>query len=146
MALYLEWLPNCRIRRKNWTVLYLYAYRQHRILSICICWSTSRGGPQKWFNGWNASLRCSAWRRLRRLGGDLIVAFQSLKGTDSLAGLVVTEQEELVSGLEWWFSLNIRKSYLVRVMRHRSRLPREVDALSLEMFEVSLKWVLSNLT
>lgn len=67
------------------------------------------------------------------------MAFQSLKGTDSLAGLVVTEQEELVSGLEWWFSLNIRKSYLVRVMRHRSRLPREVDALSLEMFEVSLK-------
>ena len=50
------------------------------------CWSGSRGGPQKWSEGWSTSpMRkgweswgCSAWKR--RLWGDLIAAFQYLKG------------------------------------------------------------------
>jgi len=49
------------------------------------CWSGSRGGPQKWSEGWNScSMRkgweswgCSEERKLQR---DLIAAFQYLKG------------------------------------------------------------------
>ena len=49
------------------------------------CWSGSRGGPQRWSEGWSTSPSrkgweswgCSAWRRQ---WGDLIAAFQYLKG------------------------------------------------------------------
>ena len=53
----------------------------------------------------------------RRLWGDLIAAFQYLKG-----------------------------AYTVRVVRHWNRLPREVvDARSLEVFKARLDGALSNL-
>ena len=41
--------------------------------------------------------------------------------------------------------MDLRKSFTDRVVRRRSRLPREVDALPLEMFKVRMKGALSNL-
>jgi len=90
-------------------------------------------------------------RRLRR---DLIVAFQYLKGAYEKDG------ERLFSraccdrtrgnGLklkEGKFRLDIRKNFLmVRVVKHRNRLPREVvEAPSLETFKARLHGALSNL-
>ena len=47
------------------------------------CWSRSRGGPQKWSEGWNISPMRKGWESWglkKRLWGDLIAAFQYLKG------------------------------------------------------------------
>ena len=63
------------------------------------------------------------------------------KGTDSLAGPVVTGQEEMVSKLkEGRLRLGLRKkSFTVRVVRHWHRLPRDVvDAPSMETFKARL--------
>ncbi|PKU28103.1 hypothetical protein llap_21592 [Limosa lapponica baueri] len=61
----------------------------------------------------------------RRLRGDLIAAFQYLKGA---------------------YRLDIRKKFFtVRVVRHWNRFPREVvDAPSLEIFKMRLDGALSN--
>ena len=75
----------------------------------------------------------------RRLQCDLIAAFQNVmgsagkKGTDSLAGSVVTEQGEMASSLEVRFRLDIRKkSFPVRercperwLMPHSWRFSRQ---------------------
>ncbi|KAK4806242.1 LOW QUALITY PROTEIN: hypothetical protein QYF61_013386 [Mycteria americana] len=92
---------------------------------------------------------------LERLRGDLIVAFQYLKGAYKKDG------ERLFSRAcsdrtrdngfklkEGRFRLDIRKKFFtLRVVKHWHRLPREVvDAPSLETFKVRLDGALSNLT
>mgnify|MGYP001855620651 CR=1 FL=1 len=70
------------------------------------------------------------------------------KGADSSAGSVVIGQRRNGFKLrERRFSWNMRrKSFIVRVVRHWSRLSREVvDAPSLEMLEVRLGGALSTL-
>jgi len=90
----------------------------------------------------------------RRLQGDLIAAFQCLKGAYRKDG------EDLFSKAccnrtrgsgfklqEGRFRLDIRKKFsTVRVVKHWNRLPREVvDALSPEVFKARLDGGLSNL-
>ena len=91
---------------------------------------------------------------MRRLRGDLIAAFQYLKG------IYQKEGDRLFSRIcgdrtrgngfkfkERRFRLDIRKrSFTVRVVRHWNRLPREVvDASSLETFKARIDGTLSNL-
>ncbi|KFV03492.1 hypothetical protein N339_08495, partial [Pterocles gutturalis] len=90
----------------------------------------------------------------RSLRGDLIAAFQYLKGATgemgrhSLSGSVVRGQRGNGYKLkEGKFRLDIRKKFFtVRVVRHWNRLTREVvDAPSLEVFKARLDEALSNL-
>ena len=90
----------------------------------------------------------------RRLRGDLIAAFQYLKGAykkdgDRLFNRACCDRTrgngfKLKAGR---FRLDIRKKFFtMRVVKHWNRLPREViDAPSLETFKVRLDGALSNL-
>ena len=88
----------------------------------------------------------------RRLCGDLLAAFQYLKGPtrklerDFLQGPVVKGQGGMALK-EGRFRLDIKtKFFTVRVVRHWNRLPREAMAApSLEVFKARLDGVLSNL-
>ncbi|GAB0179734.1 hypothetical protein GRJ2_000438700 [Grus japonensis] len=89
----------------------------------------------------------------RRLQGDLIVAFQYLKGAyrKDGEGLFIRECSDRTRGngfklKEGRFRLDIRKKFFtVRVVRHWNRLPREaVDAPSLEVFKARLDGALGN--
>ncbi|KAK4824098.1 hypothetical protein QYF61_010618 [Mycteria americana] len=90
----------------------------------------------------------------RRLRGDLIAAFQYLKGAykkdeDRLFRRACSDRTRS-NGFklkEGRFKLDIRKIFFtMRVMKHWHRLPRElVDAPSLETFKVRLDGALSNL-
>ena len=80
----------------------------------------------------------------RRLWGDLIAAFQYLKGTyrKDGEGLFIRECSDRMRGnsfkpKEGRFRLDIRKKFFtVKVVRHWNRLPREaVAAPSLEVFQ-----------
>ncbi|KFZ49777.1 hypothetical protein N321_03507, partial [Antrostomus carolinensis] len=96
----------------------------------------------------------------RRFRGDLIAAFQYLKGTGVLKGaykkagegLFIRAVNDKTKGngcklKEGRFRLDIRKKFFtVRVVRHWHRLPKEVvDAPSLEVFKARLDEALSNL-
>ena len=90
----------------------------------------------------------------RRLQGDLIVAFQYLKGAYRKGGegLFIRECSDRTRGnrfklKESRFRLDIRKKFFtVRVVRHWNRLPREaVAAPSLAVFKARLDGALSNL-
>ncbi|KGL89616.1 hypothetical protein N301_05317, partial [Charadrius vociferus] len=90
----------------------------------------------------------------RRLQGDLIAAFQSLKGAYRRAGegLFTRACSDRTRGNgfkleEGKFRLNIRKKFFtLRVVRHWNRLPREVvEAPSLEVFKARLDVALGNL-
>ncbi|KFQ96206.1 hypothetical protein Y956_04768, partial [Nipponia nippon] len=90
----------------------------------------------------------------RRLRGDLIVAFQYLKGAYKKDGdrLFSRAYCNRTRGggfrlKEGRFRLDIRKKFFTtRVVKHWNRLPREVvDAPSLETFKVRLDGALSNL-
>ncbi|PKU48517.1 hypothetical protein llap_1145 [Limosa lapponica baueri] len=90
----------------------------------------------------------------RRLQGDLIMAFQYLKGAYRRdgEGLFIRECNDKTRGngfkLEKGrFRLDIRKIvFTMRVVIHWNRLPREaVDAPSLEVFKARLDGALSNL-
>ncbi|KGL96122.1 hypothetical protein N301_11577, partial [Charadrius vociferus] len=90
----------------------------------------------------------------RRLRGDLIVAFQYLKGAYRRAGegLFTRACSDRTKGNgfeleEGRFRLNIRKKFFtMRIVRHWNRLPREVvDAPSLEVFTARLDMALGNL-
>ena len=92
--------------------------------------------------------------RKRRLWGDLIAAFQYLKGAyrKDGEGLFIRECSDRMSGngfklKEGRFRLDTRKKFFtVRVARHWDRLPREVvDAPSVELFKARLDGALSNL-
>jgi len=89
----------------------------------------------------------------RRLRGDLMAAFQYLKGACKKAGegLFTRAWSDRKRGnafklKEGRFRLDIRKNFLImRVMRHWNRLPREaVAAPSLEVFKARLDGALSN--
>ncbi|KAK4817650.1 hypothetical protein QYF61_023240 [Mycteria americana] len=90
----------------------------------------------------------------RRLRGDLIAAFQYLKGAyrkdgDRLFSEACCDRTRS-NGFklrEGRFRLDLRKKFItMRVVRHWPRLPREVvDAPSLEAFKVRLDGALSNL-
>ncbi|KFQ61934.1 hypothetical protein N334_05732, partial [Pelecanus crispus] len=90
----------------------------------------------------------------RKLWGNLIVAFQWLKGTYEKDGdkLFCRACSDRTRGngfklKEGRFRLDIRKKFFtMRVVKHCIRLPREVvDAPSLETFKVRLDGALSNL-
>ena len=90
----------------------------------------------------------------RRLWGDLIVAFQYLKGAcrEDGEGPFVRDCRDRMrdNGFKLKqsrFQLDIRKEFFtVRVVRHWNRFLREaVDASSLEVFKASLDGALSNL-
>ncbi|KFM07084.1 hypothetical protein AS27_06930, partial [Aptenodytes forsteri] len=90
----------------------------------------------------------------RRLWGDLIGAFQYLKGAYKKAGeglfARAYSDRTWVNGFklkEGKFRVDIRKKFFtMRVVRHWNRLPREsVDAPSLEVFKARLDEALSNL-
>ncbi|KGL96788.1 hypothetical protein N301_15924, partial [Charadrius vociferus] len=90
----------------------------------------------------------------RRLWGDLIVAFQSLKGAYRRAGegLFTRACSDRTRGNgykleEGRFRLNIRKKFFtLRVVRDWHRLPREVvEAPFLEVFKARLDVALGNL-
>ena len=119
------------------------------------CWSRSRGGSQKWSEGWNTSYE----ERLRELGlfslekrrlqRDLAAAFQYLKRPASKlqrdfftrAGCDRTRG----SGFklkEGRFRLDIRKKFFTMwVVKHWHRLPREMVSAA---FKVRLDWALCN--
>jgi len=90
----------------------------------------------------------------RRLQGDLITAFQYLKGAYKKAaeGLLTRACSDRMRGngfklKEGRFRLDVRKEFFtMKVVRHWKRLPREaVAAPSLEAFKASLDGALSNL-
>ncbi|GAB0176988.1 hypothetical protein GRJ2_000164000 [Grus japonensis] len=90
----------------------------------------------------------------RRLQGDLMAAFQYLKGAYKKAGegLFTRACSDRTRGnrfklKEARFTLDIRKKFFtVRVVSHWNRLPREVvDAPSLEVFKARLDGALGNL-
>jgi len=90
----------------------------------------------------------------RRLWGDLIVAFQYLKGAYKKEGDRIFSRacSNRTRGdgfklKEGRFSWDIRmKLFTMRVVKHWYRFPREVvDAPSLETFKVRLKGALSHL-
>ena len=90
----------------------------------------------------------------RRLGGDLIVTFQYLKGSHKKDGeglfTWVDNDRTRGSGLklrEDRIRLDIRRKFFtLRVVRHWNRLPREImDAPSLEVLKASLDGALANL-
>jgi len=90
----------------------------------------------------------------RRLRGDLIAAFQYLKGAYRKDGeeLFTRVSSDRTRGnsfklKEGRFRLDIRKKFFtMRVVKYWNRLPREVvDAPSLEVFKARLDGALSNL-
>jgi len=90
----------------------------------------------------------------RRLQGDLIAAFQYLKGACRKEGDNIFSKaccgrtrSNGVKLREGRFRLDERKKFFpMRVMKHWNRLPREVvDAPSLETFKAKLDRALSNL-
>ncbi|GAB0178058.1 hypothetical protein GRJ2_000271100 [Grus japonensis] len=89
----------------------------------------------------------------RRLRGDVIVAFQYLKGAyrKDGEGLVTKACSDRTRGnglklKEGRFRLDVRKKFFtVRVVRHWNRLPREIaEAPSLEAFKARLDGALGN--
>ncbi|GAB0183542.1 hypothetical protein GRJ2_000819500 [Grus japonensis] len=90
----------------------------------------------------------------RRVQGDLIAAFQYLKGAyrKDGEGLVTRASSDRTRGngfklKEGRFRLDIQKKlFSVRVVKHWKRLPRgAVDAPSLEVFKARLDEALGNL-
>ncbi|KAK4830424.1 hypothetical protein QYF61_011132 [Mycteria americana] len=90
----------------------------------------------------------------RRLQGDLIAAFQYLKGANKKDGDRLFSRAccdrtrgNCFKPKEGRLRLDIRKKFFtMRVVKHCTRLPREVvDAPSLETFKVRLDGALSNL-
>ena len=90
----------------------------------------------------------------RRLWGDLIVAFQYLKGTYKQEGewLFTRVGSDRTRGngfklRQGWFRLDIRwKFFTQRVVTHWNRLPEEVvDAPSLKAFKARMNVTLGSL-
>ncbi|GAB0182368.1 hypothetical protein GRJ2_000702100 [Grus japonensis] len=154
--------PNCILgcfkrsmaSRSREVILPLYSTLVRPHLQYCVqLW-----GPQ---HKKDMVLSCEDWVRELglfslekiRLQGDLIAAFQYLKGAyrKTGEGLFIRECSDRTrrNGFklkEGRFRLDIRKKFItVRVVRHWNRLPREVvDAPSLEVFKARLDEALGN--
>jgi len=76
-----------------------------------------------------------------RLQGDLTASFQYIKGQ-----ITRKMEQDFLKLKEGRYRLDIEKTFFtVRVVRHWNRLPKEVEASSLETFKVRLDRGLSNL-
>lgn len=110
----------------------------------------SRGTQWKWAKGWRNSLKKGwvagfnlAWRRLWE---DLIVAFQYLRKSYkqeegwffTFSGNDRTKENSFKVKVERFRLYVRRKVFTERVMKHWNRLPRVVDAPSLEVLTATL--------
>ena len=91
MALWYKWITEEQLMSETWTcvndlTLFFMSADWWKTRKTTVCWSKSRGGPQRWSEGWSTSPMRTGWESRdlqsgeeKALGG--ILAFQYLKGS-----------------------------------------------------------------